>query len=113
VKFTKPVGLKFQDPDFNRLRGRADRDGKRLGEWCRDRVLEALNGIPPSPAQYAILAEIVATQDIVVGLICALGREGRLSSQKAQEIVDAAHQRKYRDVAALFKFAESKSRKAS
>ncbi len=113
MKFTRPVGLKFQEPDFNRLRSRADCDGKRLGEWCRDRVLEALNGIRPSPAQHAILAEILALQDTVVGLICAIGRDGRLTPQKAKEIVDAAHERKYRDVAALFKDAEAECRRSA
>jgi hypothetical protein len=112
-KLTKAITAKFADGDFQRLKTASERDGKCPAEWCRQRLLEVLHGTPTSGPDQALMAEIAATQDIVVGLICALGREGRLSSQKAQEIVDAAHERKYRDVVALFKYAESKSRKAS
>ena len=109
VKFTRPVGLKFSEADFRRLQAAANHDGKHLGEWCRDRVLEVLNGVNPSTPDQALMAEIVATQDIVVDLFCTLGHDGKLTSQKAQEIVDAAHERKYRDVPALFKYAHSRN----
>jgi hypothetical protein len=113
AKLTNGVTTKFTDRDFERLRARADREGRRLGQWCRERLLQSLDSIPPSAAQHAILAEILALQDTVVGLLCALGREGRLAPQKAKEIVDAAHERKYRDVAALFKDAESECRRTA
>jgi Asp-tRNA(Asn)/Glu-tRNA(Gln) amidotransferase B subunit len=112
-KLAKAVTAKFAESDFQRLRLASERTGKRPAEWCRERVLENLNGIRPSPAQCAILAEILALQDTLVGLICALGREGRLTPQKAKEIVDAAHERKYRDVAALFKDAEAECRRSA
>jgi len=100
-KLAKAVTAKFAESDFQRLRLASERTGKCPAEWC------------PSPAQHAILAEILALQDTVVGLICALGREGRLTPQKAKEIVDAAHERKYRDVAALFKDAEAECRRSA
>jgi len=112
-KLAKAVTAKFAESDFQRLRFASERTGKRPAEWCRERVLENLNGIRPSPAQQAILAEILALQDTLVGLICALGRDGRLTPQKAKEIVDAAHERKYRDVAALFKDAEAECRRSA
>jgi hypothetical protein len=77
-------------------------------DWCRRRLLDTIQAAPPKPAHHAILAEILATQDIVVGLLCAMARDGRLTPQKAKEIADAAHERKYRDVAALFKEAGSR-----
>ena len=112
-KFTEPIGLKVTKEQFGALKKLADQNDRPLAEWCRERVLENLNGIRPSPAQHAILAEILALQDTVVGLICAIGREGRLTPQKAKEIVDAAHERKYRDVVALFKDAEAECRRSS
>jgi hypothetical protein len=107
-KLTKAVTPKFSESDFQRLTVASERDGKPLGAWCRDQLLQTLDGVRPSAANYAILAEILATQDIIVGLLCAMGRDGRLTPQKAKEIADAAHERKYRDVAALFKEAESR-----
>jgi hypothetical protein len=108
-RFTEPIGLKLTKEQFGSLKKMADQSDQPLAEWCRERVLEILNGVPPTPPQYAILAEIVATQDIVAGLFFALGRDGRLTPQKAKEIVDAAHERKYREVAALFRYAESRA----
>jgi hypothetical protein len=108
-KLTKAVTPKFTEEDFERLRSLAHRDGKCLGEWCRDRLLEVVDGVPPTTSDHALLAEIVAVEDIVVDLLCAFGHDGKLTSQKAQEIVDAAHERKYRDVPALFKYAHSRN----
>ncbi|MGH9398258.1 MAG: hypothetical protein ACRD18_15575 [Terriglobia bacterium] len=106
---TKHVAVRVSQQAYDRLRSLAESEQKPLREWCRDRLLEVLKGPSVTPADHAVLAEIAATQDIVVGLVCALGREGRLTPQKAQEIVDAAHNRKYRDVAALLKYAHSRT----
>jgi hypothetical protein len=107
-KLTRAVTSKFTEEDFERLRSLAHRDAKCLGVWCRDRLLEVVDGVPPTTSDQALLAEIVAVEDILVDLLCALGHDGKLTSQKAQEIVDAAHERKYRDVPALFKYAHSR-----
>jgi hypothetical protein len=105
---TQHVAFRVSEQDYQHLSTTARRDSKPLREWCRDKVLEAARPASPTPGQHAILAEILATQDILVGLLCAMGRDGRLTPQKAKEIADAAHERKYRDVAALFKEAESR-----
>lgn len=110
---TAHLGFRVKDSVFHEVQSHAQAEGISANEWCRKRVLQALRSPLPSPSDQALLAEIAATQDILVGLLCALGRDGRLPPQKAQEIVDAAHERKFRDVAALFKQAESRIRKGS
>jgi hypothetical protein len=110
-KFTEPIGLKVTKEQFGALKKLADQNDQPLAEWCRERVLETVQAVPPTVAQCAILAEILAVQDTLVGLLSAMGRDGRLTPQKAKEIVDAAHERKYRDVAALFKDAEAECRR--
>lgn len=112
-KLTKAVTTKFSESDYQRLKAAAEGDGKRPAEWCRHRLAEILHGAAVTAPDQALMAEIGATQDILVGLICAFGREGRLAPQKAQEIIDTAHERKYRDIAALFKQAETRIRKGS
>jgi hypothetical protein len=107
-KLAKAVTAKFAESDFQRLRIASERAGKRPAEWCRERVLETLNGAPVSAADRALLAEILATQDMVLGLFCAVGRDGRLTQQKVKEIVDAAQEHKYHNVAAFFREAESR-----
>jgi hypothetical protein len=103
------IAIRVSEHDYEHLAAMAKRDSKPLREWCRDKILDAAKTLSPTPTEYAILAEIVATQDIVAGLFCALGRDGRLTPQKAKEIVDTAHERKYREVAALFRYSESRA----
>jgi hypothetical protein len=110
---TEHIAIRVSEQDYHRLVALAKRDSKPLREWCRDKVLEAAKSPTPAPAEYAILAEILAMQDTMAGLLCAIGRDGRLTPQKAKEIVDAAHERKYRDVAALFKVGEGESRRSA
>jgi hypothetical protein len=110
---TEHIAIRVSAQDYQRLVTLAKRDSKPLREWCRDKVLEGAKFPTPTPAQYAILAEILAVQDTLVGLLCAMGRDGRLTPQKAKEIVDAAHERKYRDVAALFRDAEAECRRSA
>src|SRR5579863_5959547 len=104
-KFTKPIGLKFMDADFKIIQSRAQQDGKRLGEWCRDRLLEQIRRGSPSPSELALMAEVCATETILIDLLCAIGRDGKISQQKAQSLVDTAHSAKYKEAAELLKYA--------
>jgi hypothetical protein len=111
ASLTAHVGFRVKELIFRDIQARAQSEGISPNEWCRKRLLHTLNSSLPSPSDHALLAEILATQDTLVGLLCAMGRDGRLTPQKAKEIVDAAHERKYRDVAALFKDAEAECRR--
>lgn len=106
-KLTASITIKLTQADYNLARALADRQQLPLAEWARDRFLQMLGCWGASPAAYAILAEILACEDTVAGLLCALGRDGRLTAERAKQIVDAAHAHKYRDVPALFKDARS------
>ena len=92
----RPIGLKVSEEAFHRLRSLADQSGKPLAEWCRDKVLEAVKPKGPSASEHALMAEISATQAILIDLVCALGSDGKLSQQKAQAVVDAATARSIR-----------------
>ncbi|HEX5483339.1 MAG TPA: hypothetical protein VFZ08_12010 [Terriglobia bacterium] len=104
-RLTKSVTSKFRESDFQELRELAARELKRPAEWCRDKVLKALKPQSPRPSDYALMAEISATEAIVIDLLCAIGRDGKISQQKAQELVDAAHNAKYKEAAELLKYA--------
>ncbi len=105
---TKHIGFRVKESVFREIECQADADGKPVNHWCRERVLQALRQPLPAPSDHALIAEIAATQDMLVDLFCAFGREGKLTVQKAQEIVDAAHKRKYKDVAELLRYAYSR-----
>lgn len=107
-KLIASVTIKLTRADYDLARALADRRQLPLAEWARDRFQEMLGVRGTSPAAHAILAEVLAAQDELVGLLCALGRDGSLTSKKAQEIIDAAHARRYRDVDGLFEYAHSR-----
>lgn len=113
ASLTAHVGFRVKEPIFRDIQSRAQVEGISPNDWCRNHVLQSLKSPLPCPSDFAILAEILALHDTMVGLFCALGRDGRMTPQKAKEIVDAAHERKYRDVTALFKYAESECRRSA
>jgi hypothetical protein len=108
-RFTEPIGLKVTAEQYQTLKQLAERASKSLAEWCRDALLGVTTSPRPSPSDYGLMAELTATQAILIDLLCILGRDGRFTTQKAQEIVDTAHHSKYEEAAELLKYAYSKS----
>lgn len=108
---TKTIGIKVSEAAFETLRQVAERQGKPLGEWCRDTLMMAAMPSPPRPSELAMVAEITATQAILIDLLCILGRDGRIATPKAQEIVDRAHHSKFQEALELLRFAYSKAAK--
>lgn len=102
---TRHVAFRVSPQDYQALMGVAERDRKPLREWCRDKILEAARPENPSPFYYAMMAEISATEAILIDLLCAIGRDGKISQQNAQALVDAAHNAKYKEAAELLKYA--------
>lgn len=102
---TRHVAFRISPQDYLTMAGAAERDRKPPREWCRDKILEAIRSRATHPGEYAIMAELTATQAILIDLLCALGHDGKLSQQKAQGIVDAAHSAKYKEAAELLKYA--------
>lgn len=109
--FTDAIGLKVTKNQFETLHELAARDSKPLAVWCRDTLLAFATGHGPSPFQFGIMAEITATQAILIDLLCILGRDGRITTQKAQEIVDRAQNAKYKEAIELLRYAYSKAAK--
>ncbi len=110
-KLTKGITPKFTETDYERLQALAERDGKPLAAWCRDVLLRVASGSQPSPFQFGIMAEITATQAILIDLLCALGRDGKITTQKAQEIVDRAHNAKFKEATQLLQYADARAAK--
>lgn len=102
---TRHVAFRVSPQDYQILAGAAERDRKPLREWCRDKILEVLRPKNPSPFYYALMAEISATEAILIDLLCAIGRDGKISQEKAQALVDAAHSAKYKEATELLKYA--------
>lgn len=106
----KTIGVKVTEAAYERLRGVAESKGKTLGEWCRERILEAADPPVPRVTDFALMAEVAATQFMLIQMFCAVGRDGKLSTQKAQEIVDKAHREKYEEALDLLTIAHRKGK---
>ena len=107
---SKTIGVKVSETAYEMLRGLAESKGKTLSEWCRERILEAAEPPVPSITDFALMAEITATQAMLIDMLSLIGRDGRLSPQKAQEIVDKAHDEKYDEALDLLSIAHRKAK---
>ena len=92
---SKTIGVKVSETAYETLRGVAEGKGRTLSEWCRERILEAAEPPVPRFTDFGLMAEVVATQFMLIQMLCFIGRDGKLTTQKAQEIVDKAHEEKY------------------
>ncbi len=110
--FTDPIGLKVTKEQFQVLKDLAARDTKPLAVWCRDTLLALASGRGPSPFELAVMAELTATQAILIDMLCAVGRDGKITTQKAQEIVDRAHNAKFKEATQLLQYAYSRAAKS-
>ena len=108
---TKYIAVRVNESAFERLQAVADADQKRRGEWFRDALIAVASRRQPSPVGFGLLAEITATQAMVIDLLCTVGRDGKVSTQKAQEIVDKAHDEKYQEALDLLTIAHTKGKR--
>jgi predicted DNA-binding protein len=104
----KTIGVKVSETAYERLRDVAESQGKTLGEWCRERILEAVEAPVPSVTDFALVAEVAATRVMLIDMLSLIGRDGRLNPQKAQEIVDKAHDEKFDEALDLLTTAHRK-----
>lgn len=106
---THQIGIRVRETVFERVQRLAACEGKSPSEWASGRISDIAHGVP-SPSHRAILAEICATQDILVNLLYALRFGEKLTKERVQQITSAAHASKYREADELLKNALSMSR---
>jgi hypothetical protein len=105
------IGVTVNESAFERLQAVADAEQKPLGEWCRERILESAEPPVPSISDFALMAEVAATQAMLIDMLSLIGRDGRLSSQKPQEIVDKAHHEKQKEALDILTGAHAKEKR--
>ena len=57
------------------------------------------------------MAEVTATQAILIDMLSLIGWDARLSSQKAQEIADKAHKEKQKEALNILAVAHAKGKR--
>lgn len=107
----KTIGVKVNQTSYDELRAVAEKQGKPLAEWCRDKLVENGKSRVPSPTEHALMAEIAATQNITVTLLYEMANGAKLSRERVQEILDSAHAAKYADADQRLELARSRANK--
>jgi len=55
----RTVGCKMSDSEYERLSAVVESEGMTLGEWCREVLLERVDGRKPSVIEETLLAEVL------------------------------------------------------
>ena len=98
---SRRIGARVHESVFERLKVMANADAKTVSEWCSERLTDIARGIP-TPFELALLAEIVATQAILIDLIYTWSHDGKLTQKAVQDIVHSAQQSKFKEALQLF-----------
>lgn len=105
---SRRIGARVHESVFERLKVMANSDAKTVSEWCSERLTDLARGIP-APFELALLAEIAATQAILIDLIYTWSHDGKLAQKAVQEIVGSAQRSKFKEAGQLFLAATSRS----
>jgi hypothetical protein len=91
------IGFRVSQEVFEQIQMRADRAGKPANAWCREKVIEAAARPRVTVAEFAILAEVVAAEEILIELLWAIVKEGEPPIEKFRQITAKAHAAKQRE----------------
>jgi hypothetical protein len=81
------------------VRSRRPGEDRRLSEWRRQALLDAVAGPAPRPEAEVILSEILALREIVINLLYGDKAGEPLSEERMRELIEAADSDKLRKAA--------------
>jgi hypothetical protein len=87
---TKSIGVRVTEADFARLQARADAEGKSLGEWSREVLLERLQDRQPTRAEQTMVSEILALRTILLNALFSLAKGKVISETEMSELIERA-----------------------
>lgn len=91
---TKSIGFKVSEEEYARLGAMAEQDGQTLGEWCREVLLERMEGRKPSVIEETVLAETLALRTILLNAFYKLAQGEKLAAEEMQAIIERADEGK-------------------
>ena len=100
---SKTIGVRVTEDDYASLQALAEAQGKPVGEWCRDVLLELARnpGGKPKPIDQALLAEVIALRTIVANLTYAFTSDGKVTREQMLAVIDRADKTKLKRAAEL------------
>jgi hypothetical protein len=86
VARSRILSVRFSEDEYAELEKRAWTTGVTLGDWTRERLLEALQTVDPQAVQTHIFTELVAIQMLMMHALEPLLRGEKLSHEQAERI---------------------------
>lgn len=80
------LSARFSEDEYAELEKRAWTTGVTLGDWTRERLLEALQTVDPQAVQAHIFTELVAIQMLMMNALEPLLRGEKLSHEQTERI---------------------------
>lgn len=105
---TQHVGFRVSDAIFATVQELAKAEGKQVSVWCREKIIEAAKRHDQTSVQHAILAEVIAVEEIMVQLLYAIVTEGKLAAEKFRQITSNAHGAKHMEARKLLEKLQPK-----
>ena len=84
------------EAEYERLNATAERRGVTLGEWCREVLLQHINGTKPVAVEEVLLAEVLALRTILLNAFYKQAQGETLTADEMQRLIERADQDKFR-----------------
>ena len=89
----RTVGSKMTESEYEKLVALAERDGLRLGEWCRAALLAQAStpeGPRPIATEQTLLAEVMALRTILLNALFKLAQGAVLTAEELDRLIARA-----------------------
>jgi len=87
---TRSIGVRVAEADFARLQALADAEGRPLGEWCREVLLDRVKRRPPTLAEKAVVSEVLALRTILLNVLFSLAKGKVITEQEMTDLIERA-----------------------
>lgn len=93
---TKCIGVRVRECDFAQLQALADDEGKSLGEWSREILLERLKVHEAAPAEQTVVSEVLALRTILLNVLFSIAKGKALTEEEMTALIDRADAEKFK-----------------
>lgn len=89
----RTVGSKMTESEYEKLAAVAEREGLKLGEWCRSVLLARANtnaGKKANATDQTLLAEVMALRTILLNALFTLAQGAVLTTEELDRLIERA-----------------------
>ena len=87
---SRSVGCKVTEEEYAQLAVLAERGKKSMAEWCREVLVDRIQGRDGSVAELSVLGEVLSLRTIVLNVHYDIVNGKKINEQRMREIIDRA-----------------------